>query len=255
MNKEPILLLFGNNVQKYRKAQKLSQERLAELAGVHRTYIGMIERAEKNITLCNIAKIAKALNIDITYLLNAKNMPKREIQKFPDGSILEIGTGKFDDYCVFLTRPNQTRQSPRDVEYFNRLRLYAQKYGNRKIYDDFISIYNRVSNNVDQNVLDDILLIGQSYPDDSIDISIDYTILYLGMIAEELKENSILGKRIKRLGVHQVLIDGELPEIAANFSKKTTWKNSPVLLKRWQAMGENVKFWQVLDSICKSKGF
>ena len=53
MNKEPILLRFGKNVQEYRKAQMLSQEQLAELAGVHRTYIGMIERAEKNITLCN----------------------------------------------------------------------------------------------------------------------------------------------------------------------------------------------------------
>ena len=61
MNKEPILLLFGKNVQKCRISQGLSQEKLAELAGVHRTYIGMIERAEKNITLCNIEKIAKAL--------------------------------------------------------------------------------------------------------------------------------------------------------------------------------------------------
>lgn len=42
MNKEPILLLFGKNVQKYRISQSLSQEKLAELAGVHRTYIGMI---------------------------------------------------------------------------------------------------------------------------------------------------------------------------------------------------------------------
>ena len=49
MSKEPILLLFGKNVQKYRISQDLSQEKLAELAGVHRTYIGMIERAEKNI--------------------------------------------------------------------------------------------------------------------------------------------------------------------------------------------------------------
>ena len=66
MNKEPILLTFGKNVQKYRISQGLSQE---ELAGVHRTYIGMIERAEKNITLCNIEKIAKALNIEIQKLL------------------------------------------------------------------------------------------------------------------------------------------------------------------------------------------
>lgn len=69
MSKESILLLFGSNVQKYRKAQKLSQEKLAELAGVHRTYIGMIERAEKNITLCNMEKIAKALQVRIQALL------------------------------------------------------------------------------------------------------------------------------------------------------------------------------------------
>ena len=69
MNKEPILLRFGKNVQEYRKAQMLSQEQLAELVGVHRTYIGMIERAEKNITLCNIEKIANALNISISKLL------------------------------------------------------------------------------------------------------------------------------------------------------------------------------------------
>ncbi len=69
MTKEPILLRFGKNVKEYRKARQLSQEQLAELAGVHRTYIGMIERAEKNITLCNIEKIAKALNININRLL------------------------------------------------------------------------------------------------------------------------------------------------------------------------------------------
>lgn len=65
MTKVPILLLFGHNVQKYRKERNLFQEKLAELAGVHRTYIGMIERAEKNITLCNIDKIAKALQVEI----------------------------------------------------------------------------------------------------------------------------------------------------------------------------------------------
>lgn len=69
MDKEPILLQFGHKVQEIRKARNLSQEQLAELAGVHRTYIGMIERAEKNITLCNIEKIAKALNIEIKELL------------------------------------------------------------------------------------------------------------------------------------------------------------------------------------------
>ncbi len=69
MMKEPILLLFGYNVQKHRKKQNLSQEELAHLAGLHRTYIGMIERAEKNITLCNMEKISKALNVSINDLL------------------------------------------------------------------------------------------------------------------------------------------------------------------------------------------
>lgn len=65
MDKEPILLAFGQRVQELRKERNLSQEQLADLAGVHRTYIGMIERAEKNITLCNIERIAKALKLDI----------------------------------------------------------------------------------------------------------------------------------------------------------------------------------------------
>jgi transcriptional regulator with XRE-family HTH domain len=63
--KDSVLIHFGQKVQELRKAQHLSQEQLADLAGVHRTYIGMIERAEKNITLRNISKIADALKIEI----------------------------------------------------------------------------------------------------------------------------------------------------------------------------------------------
>lgn len=64
-----ILVKFGNRVREKRTALKLSQEELAELAGVHRTYIGMIERAEKNITLSNIERIAKALSVSLDQLL------------------------------------------------------------------------------------------------------------------------------------------------------------------------------------------
>ncbi len=64
-----ILDVFASNVQKFRKQQGLSQEKLAEKAGLHRTYIGMIERSEKNITLLNMEKIAKALNVNIKDLL------------------------------------------------------------------------------------------------------------------------------------------------------------------------------------------
>jgi transcriptional regulator with XRE-family HTH domain len=67
-----ILEKFGQRVRSERIKQGLSQEELAAKAGVHRTYIGMIERAEKNITLLNIEKIAKALNINISTLLEEK---------------------------------------------------------------------------------------------------------------------------------------------------------------------------------------
>ena len=69
MNK-PILIQFGKRVREERMKRGISQERLGELAKVHRTYIGMIERAEKNITLVNMEKIAKALGKKINDLIN-----------------------------------------------------------------------------------------------------------------------------------------------------------------------------------------
>lgn len=63
--KRDVLIKFGNKVREERLALGLSQEELAGRAGVHRTYVGMIERAEKNITLTNIEKIAKALKLSI----------------------------------------------------------------------------------------------------------------------------------------------------------------------------------------------
>lgn len=65
-----ILIHFGKRVHEERLKKGLSQERLGELAKVHRTYIGMIERAEKNITLTNMEKIAKALGKKVSDLVN-----------------------------------------------------------------------------------------------------------------------------------------------------------------------------------------
>ena len=70
MGRREILVKFGQRVRQLRKEKNLSQEELSFKADLHRTYIGMIERAEKNITLVNIEKIAKALNVDIKELFN-----------------------------------------------------------------------------------------------------------------------------------------------------------------------------------------
>ncbi len=68
MKKNKLLIDFGEKVREIRKDKGLSQEDLSFEANLHRTYIGMIERAEKNITLINIQKIAKALGVDIKEL-------------------------------------------------------------------------------------------------------------------------------------------------------------------------------------------
>ena len=68
MKTNAVLKKFGLKVKELRYKKGISQEKLGELSGLHRTYIGMIERAEKNITLINIDKIAKALEADIKSL-------------------------------------------------------------------------------------------------------------------------------------------------------------------------------------------
>jgi transcriptional regulator with XRE-family HTH domain len=75
-HKNPILVAFGERVKKLRKSKGISQEDLAALADLHRTYIGMIERAEKNITLINISKIATALETSISELMKEDNYGK-----------------------------------------------------------------------------------------------------------------------------------------------------------------------------------
>jgi transcriptional regulator with XRE-family HTH domain len=64
-----VLELLGTKIRDARLALGMSQEKLAEIADVHRTYIGMVERAEKNITILSLYKIAKALNVKVTELI------------------------------------------------------------------------------------------------------------------------------------------------------------------------------------------
>ncbi|MFX3637408.1 MAG: helix-turn-helix domain-containing protein [Candidatus Pristimantibacillus sp.] len=68
--KPTILKLLGQRIRDLRKALGLSQEELAEKAGCHFSYIGGIERAEKNISILNLEKIASALGVNVVELLS-----------------------------------------------------------------------------------------------------------------------------------------------------------------------------------------
>ena len=161
-------------------------------------------------------------------------MPQK-LNELSNGGFIEFDSGSFDNWCVFITTPEGKRFAPADVQYFLRLKILSEKFGSQKIYDDFVVIYNRTSKNIDPVVFELIAILSKNYKEDATEIELWFNVLYAGMIAEENKENAILKKRIKRLGVHQVLIDGILPEMAAVFSKGKKWKE--------------------LDEIMKSKGF
>jgi len=63
-----IQISFGKSVRKLRQKRKLSQEKLAELCGLHTNYIGRIERGQQNISLQNIEKVARGLRVRLKEL-------------------------------------------------------------------------------------------------------------------------------------------------------------------------------------------
>ena len=161
-------------------------------------------------------------------------MPNK-INDLSSGGFIEFDAGCFDGWCVFVTKPGLNRFAPTDVQYFTRIKEISEKFGPQKVFDDFVVMYNRTTKTIDPNVFDLILALSKFYDDDAAEMELWFNVLYAGMIAEENKENAILKKRIKRLGVHQVLIDKISPKKAAVFSKGKKWKE--------------------LDEIMKSKGF
>jgi endo-1,4-beta-mannosidase len=158
-------------------------------------------------------------------------MPQK-LNSFSTGGFIEFDTGCFDVWCVYVSTPEGKRFAPTDIEYFTKIKEIGEKFSPKKVYDDFVVIYNRTSKNVVPKVFDLILALSRFYETTSTDFELCFNILYAGMIAEENKENAILKKRIKRLGIHQVLIDGISPEEAAVFSKGKKWKELDEIMKQ-----------------------
>ena len=70
MLNQPLIEAFGKRIRQLRTERGLSQEQLAELTGFHRTYIGMVERGERNISLSNIGVFAKTFDISVSKLFD-----------------------------------------------------------------------------------------------------------------------------------------------------------------------------------------
>ncbi len=68
---------FGSRIRTIRKELAMSQEELGDVAGLHRTYIGHLERGEVNPSLINILRVAKALKVDPSSLVSGLKIPRR----------------------------------------------------------------------------------------------------------------------------------------------------------------------------------
>lgn len=148
------------------------------------------------------------------------------VKSFPGGTSIGSTEGKFDRWCV-QERVSVWTRRPTDAGCFARLLELAQRYGTDKVMADFVAVYDAMGVKPPRGdllpsdqVLDLITRLSAAYgssPGDDVRADRLFTTLYLTMIAEENKARAVLGKRIKRLGVHLVLIEGRTPEEAAAF--------------------------------------
>lgn len=143
----------------------------------------------------------------------------QHMKTFPDGSFLEFGTGRFDEWCVYLTKRDGTCKAPRDAECFKALRELAGRHSRERVYRDFVRVYDMTGKEADASAFDGISQIAASYGSDALWADVLFSTLYMAMIAEEKKEHAVLGKRIKRLGVYVLLKEGWGVSEAANFTR------------------------------------
>jgi hypothetical protein len=139
-------------------------------------------------------------------------------------------TGRFDEWCVYFV-DKKTRYAPKDIDYLTGLKILSLKYQTEKLYSAFSVVYNHTYSVIDEKLIEIIKNISSTFlPEDQFEIEKWFTIIYAGMIAENNKHKTRLGKRIKHLAIHQLLIQNYTPEEAANFSRGKNWQELDLIM-------------------------
>ena len=157
-----------------------------------------------------------SFTINANFLANA-----RPVAHLRDGSKVVFSQGKFDAWCIYHVQ-GSVAHAIRDVEIFQLMGKYTDQK-RFMLYKDFLTIFEQVINVINDDVVAKITATSIGYPEPG-EVEFILIFLYAGMVAEENKDKAILKKYIKRLGVHQVLIEKMPAEIAANYSRGKDWR-------------------------------
>ena len=151
------------------------------------------------------------------------NLTNENTILWESGERIEFKRGQFDAWQGWIHPDNRP---PRDVDYFSEILSLASSYlSNSDKYNIFVEVYEKTNSKPDISVIALIKeLCGKKFKlEERLKAEILYATLYFTMIAEENRKFTKLGKLIKRLGVHQILIENQSVSYAANFSKGMRW--------------------------------
>mgnify|MGYP001174993357 CR=1 FL=1 len=159
---------------------------------------------------------------------------ERLIKKISTEIEIVFDDGKFDEWCVYV-KDKKGKKPPLDIDYFEFFIKLGKKYSNEKVYMDFVKIYDLVTRKVEKRVLDLIVDIAKANykEEDSKNVAINFIVIYAGMVAEKNKRFTVLKEKIKRLGMHQILMLNYSSVDAANFSRGKKAKDLEIICKKY----------------------
>lgn len=152
----------------------------------------------------------------------------RDFHQMAYGQTIFFGRGKFDRYCAYAGMFGPTGEfwcgMPTDKYYFEMIESMAAIYGRDRVYADLKHIFEQCGKQLDDRLLDRIYRIAIGY---GPNFGIAYNMMlhvYYGMIAEENKAGTILGKSIKMNGIHSLLYGGVGVDAAADECRGKPWQ-------------------------------
>ncbi len=148
--------------------------------------------------------------------------------RLKNGTRIWFAKGKIDDWCVYTKEKNQVKCYT-DNDYFKVIKDLSDRYGREMVYDDFKTIYFSVNEQVDiDEMMSKCKIVSKHYTEDTLKW---WIVLYMTMVAEENKENKILGKRIKHLGIYNILFDEYSIDYITTYMKGKRWWELDKLMK------------------------